>query len=60
MTDNQVKDLADAAAVGGAMGSLIGYLPEIAAFFAIVWTLIRIYEWARIRVFKVEDGDPLQ
>lgn len=60
MTDNQLKDVVDVAAVGGAFGTLAGWLPEIAAFLAIIWTTIRIYEWARIRIFKAEDGNPLE
>lgn len=48
------KDFLDGAAVFGALGSLLNILPHIAAFLAIVWTLIRIYEWARVRIFKHE------
>ena len=58
MTDD-VKDLMDAAAVTGAAGAFFGYLPEIAAFLAIVWTLIRIYEWARVRIFGADPKNRL-
>lgn len=47
------KDLGDAAAVTGAIGSYASWLPEVAALFAIIWTAIRIYEWARVRVFNL-------
>lgn len=50
------RDVGDVAAGTGAFGSFLGYLPEVAAFLAIIWTLIRIYEWARVRVFG-KDGD---
>jgi hypothetical protein len=48
----QTKDIGDVAAASGAVGSFLGWLPEIAALLAIIWSLIRIYEWARVRIFK--------
>ena len=45
------KDLGDLAAGSTVLGSVFGYLPEIAAVLAIIWTGIRIYEWARVRIF---------
>lgn len=45
-----MKDAGDVAAFGGAAGSFLQLLPEIAAILAIIWTLIRIYEWARVRI----------
>ena len=54
MTD---KDWGDLAALGGAFGSAFGYLPQVAALLAIIWTGIRIYEWARFRIFKLEDKE---
>jgi hypothetical protein len=48
-----MKDIMDVAAIAGAAGSLMSYLPTIAALLAIIWTLIRIYEWARVRIWKV-------
>lgn len=50
-----VKDVGDLAAGTTAFGAYFQFLPEIAAFFAIVWTLIRIYEWARVRVFNKDQ-----
>lgn len=44
----------DAAAGLTVIGTWVHWLPEIAAALAIFWTLIRIYEWARIRIFKYE------
>lgn len=34
------------------LGTVSELLPPIAAVLAIVWTLIRIYEWARVRLFN--------
>lgn len=51
-----LKDTLDVAAGGMAFGSLFNLLPNIAAALAAIWTLIRIYEWARIRIFKKEDN----
>lgn len=48
------KDFGDVMAGAGAFGTVLGYLPDVAAALAIIWTLIRIYEWARVRIFKLE------
>lgn len=46
-----MKDIGDMAATGGVIATLAGWLPEVAAGLAVIWTLIRIYEWARVRIF---------
>lgn len=51
------RDLGDAAAGIGAFATVLGYLPEIAAVLAIIWTVIRIFEWARVRVLKLDDKE---
>ena len=51
------RDVGDLAAGAGAFGTVVGWLPEVAALLAIIWTLIRIYEWARVRIFKVDAGE---
>lgn len=51
------RDLGDVAAGISAFGTVMGYLPEIAAVLAIIWTLIRIYEWARVRIFKLDEKE---
>lgn len=38
-----LKSAADGASYGLVVGSLLGYLPEIAAGFSIVWISIQIY-----------------
>ena len=42
----------DIAAASLAVGTLAEILPPIAAALAIIWTLIRIYEWARVAIWK--------
>ena len=39
-----LKSLADATAAGVAIGSIIKWLPPLAALFTIIWTGIRIIE----------------
>lgn len=57
MTPN-VKDVGDVLALGATTGTVFSYLPEIAALLAIIWTAIRIYEWARIRIFGAPHDEP--
>lgn len=45
------KDILDVTSIGTALGAFMAWLPEIACLLAIVWSLIRIYEWARVRIF---------
>lgn len=44
MITENTKPLFDAAAIVAAIGSLLNYLPLIAAAASLVWTLIRIWE----------------
>jgi len=46
------RDVGDIVAGVSALGAFTSILPSIAALFAIVWTTIRIYEWARVVIFK--------
>ena len=41
-----VIDISSLAVVGG---TLLAYLPAIAALFSIVWSCLRIYEWFKKR-----------
>lgn len=47
-----IKDAGDMSAVALAFGTVSNLLPSIAALLAIIWTLIRIYEWARVALFN--------
>lgn len=39
-----VKHVGDALSISVVVGTIAAWLPAIAAFFSIIWTLIRIYE----------------
>jgi hypothetical protein len=41
---HQVRTFLDTLSIGGAIGSLAGMLPTIAAAASLFWTLLRIYE----------------
>lgn len=43
------KSVVDAVSVGTVAGSLMGWLPPIAAALTIVWTTIRIYETSTVK-----------
>ena len=40
----QAKAVGDVVALTGTVAVVVGYLPAVAAFVTIIWTLIRIYE----------------
>jgi hypothetical protein len=42
--DEHTKHLIDGVSVATVMGTLMSWLPAIAALFTIIWTVIRIYE----------------
>lgn len=46
---NVIKHTIDTVAGVGVLGSILGYLPGIAAGFAIIWYCIQIYTWWRTR-----------
>ena len=43
------KNVVDAVSVGTAAGSLMGWLPPLAALLTIIWTTIRITETNTVR-----------
>ena len=43
-TDETVKHIADGLSVLTAVGTIMNFLPAVAAIFTIIWTGIRIYE----------------
>lgn len=48
MEHEHFKNIGDALALLGAVSSLfIDAVPWLAAFVSLVWTLIRMYEWAK-------------
>jgi hypothetical protein len=55
--DNETKHLVDAASIVTVIGTIVSWLPSVAALFTIIWTAIRIYETETIqkivkRIFK--------
>ena len=47
--DEHTKHLIDGVSVATVMGTLMSWLPAIAALFTIIWTAIRIYETKTIQ-----------
>ena len=47
--DEPTKHLIDGVSVATVMGTLMSWLPAIAALFTIIWTAIRIYETKTIQ-----------
>ena len=52
MTLKLAGSIADLAAGVVVVGTLADWLPPVAAGFAIVYTAIRIGEWARVAIWK--------
>ncbi len=52
MKSTLTKETFDVIAAGTAIGTVAEVLPPLAAGFAIIWTTIRIYEWARVAIWK--------
>jgi hypothetical protein len=49
--DNMKNHFTDASAVAVAGATVLHWLPEIAALFSVVWTVIRIYETKTFQAF---------
>ena len=47
--DDSTKHLLDFASIFTAVGTLLSWLPHLAAIFTILWTSIRIYETKTIQ-----------
>lgn len=45
------SDVVDTLALTSVIAVWAQWLPEVAALLAILWGFIRIYEWARVRIF---------
>ena len=55
--EEEAKQVFDAFAVGGTVGTLIGWLPPIASMLTIVWLSLRIWESTTVQdlVKKYDD-----
>ena len=51
------KHVVDALSVATVLGTLMEFLPSVAALFTIVWTAIRIYETKTIQGWLGKDTD---
>ena len=58
MSNEAAKHTVDALSVLTVAGTLMDYLPAVAALFTIVWTGIRIYETPTVQ--KLIHGKPLE
>lgn len=47
-----IKNVADVTAGVIGIAALLQWLPALAAGLTIIWTLIRIFDWAEKRFFK--------
>ena len=52
MTIKALTDIADVTAGALVIGTLAKWLPPIAAAFTVLWIGIRVYEWARVVIWK--------
>lgn len=43
------KHTVDAISVGVVVGTIVQWLPAVAALFTIIWTIIRIYETSTVQ-----------
>ena len=58
MNNADAKHVMDALSVFTVVGTLMEYLPHVAAIFTIIWTGIRIYETPTVQ--KLIHGKPLE
>lgn len=55
--DESTKHAVDAASVFTAVGSILAWLPAVAALFTIVWTGIRIYETKTVQAWLKKNKE---
>ena len=53
MTTRLIADVTDVAAGAVGLAALVKWLPPIAAAFTILWVIIRIFEWARVAIWRM-------
>lgn len=55
-TTEPVTSTLDFSAVGVAVATFFGWLPQVAALLSVIWLVLRIYEtWVSIQ--KIKKGD---
>lgn len=55
--DEGTKHVVDGVSVFTALGSVLAWLPSIAALFTIIWTGIRIYETKTVQKMLKKDKE---
>ena len=50
------KHVADAVSIVTVLGTLMQWLPSVAAVFTIIWTMIRIYETKTVQKWLHKEG----
>jgi hypothetical protein len=53
--DLDVNNITDLASLLLLLGVLKDWLPTVAVILTIFWSLIRIFEWVRFRLFRKHD-----
>lgn len=55
--NEHTKYIIDGASIATVMGTLMSWLPAVAALFSIIWTVIRIYETKTVQAWvKKKDA----
>ena len=55
--NEHTKHLIDCASIATVMGTLMNWLPAVAAIFSIIWTAIRIYETKTVQKWLKKDAE---
>ena len=55
--EEEAKTVVDAFAVGGTVGTLIGWLPPIASMLTIIWLGLRIWESQTVQDLVKKNND---
>jgi hypothetical protein len=55
--NEHTKHLIDGASIATVMGTLMNWLPAVAAIFSIIWTAIRIYETKTVQKWLKKDAE---
>lgn len=53
--DEHSKNILDSVSLVTALGTLLTWIPPLAAFFSLVWSVIRIYETKTVQGWLKKD-----
>ena len=54
--EEESKTIVDSLAVGGAVATLVGWLPSVASLFTIIWLALRIWESDTVQKIVKRDS----